>query len=418
MSFPFFLARRFYNSAGCDKKRRASRLAIRIATAGVALGLAVMLISICVVKGYQREIKERLVGFASHIEILDRNSLASPESFPIVTDGTVMEMVKQMPEIGHVQRVSLKMGIIKTEDAFQTIVLKGVGKEYNLSFLKKHLVAGRIPDFTADSAANAIIISRKQADAMHLGLGDRVYTYFISDDIKLRRFRIEGIYETHLAQFDTYYIWTGQSVVNQLNNWQEDQSSSLEIALNDFSRLDEVQARLARSIGTRSDRNGANYSTLSVKENPRTAATFEWLALLDFNVWVILVLMMGVAGFTMISGLLILILERTRIIGVLKALGACNSRIRHTFILYAVLIVVRGLVWGNAIGLGIVALQNYFKPFRLDPSTYYVDAVPVEVDWTWVVGLNAATLLVTVLALVVPSFVISRIQPARAIRFE
>lgn len=418
MSFPFFLARRFYNSAGCDKKRRASRLAIRIATAGVALGLAVMLISICVVKGYQREIKERLVGFASHIEILDRNSLASPESFPIVTDGTVMEMVKQMPEISHVQRVSLKMGIIKTEDAFQTIVLKGVGKEYNLSFLKKHLVAGRIPDFTADSAANAIIISRKQADAMHLGLGDRVYTYFISDDIKLRRFRIEGIYETHLAQFDTYYIWTGQSVVNQLNNWQEDQSSSLEIALNDFSRLDEVQARLARSIGICSDRNGANYSTLSVKENPRTAATFEWLALLDFNVWVILVLMMGVAGFTMISGLLILILERTRTIGVLKALGACNSRIRHTFILYAVLIVVRGLVWGNAIGLGIVALQNYFKPFRLDPSTYYVDAVPVEVDWTWVVGLNAATLLVTVLALVVPSFVISRIQPARAIRFE
>lgn len=418
MSFPFFLARRFYNSAGCDKKRRASRLAIRIATAGVALGLAVMLISICVVKGYQREIKERLVGFASHIEILDRNSLASPESFPIVTDGTVMEMVKQMPDIGHVQRVSLKMGIIKTEDAFQTIVLKGVGKEYNLSFLKKHLVAGRIPDFTADSAANAIIISRKQADAMHLGLGDRVYTYFISDDIKLRRFRIEGIYETHLAQFDTYYIWTGQSVVNQLNNWQEDQSSSLEIALNDFSRLDEVQTRLARFIGTRSDRNGANYSTLSVKENPRTAATFEWLALLDFNVWVILVLMMGVAGFTMISGLLILILERTRTIGVLKALGACNSRIRHTFILYAVLIVVRGLVWGNAIGLGIVALQNYFKPFRLDPSTYYVDAVPVEVDWTWVVGLNAATLLVTVLALVVPSFVISRIQPARAIRFE
>lgn len=418
MSFPFFLARRFYNSAGCDKKRRASRLAIRIATAGVALGLAVMLISICVVKGYQREIKERLVGFASHIEILDRNSLASPESFPIVTDGTVMEMVKQMPEIGHVQRVSLKMGIIKTEDAFQTIVLKGVGKEYNLSFLKKHLVAGRIPDFTADSAANAIIISKKQADAMHLGLGDRVYTYFISDDIKLRRFRIEGIYETHLAQFDTYYIWTGQSVVNQLNNWQEDQSSSLEIALNDFSKLDEVQARLARSIGTRSDRNGANYSTLSVKENLRTAATFEWLALLDFNVWVILVLMMGVAGFTMISGLLILILERTRTIGVLKALGACNSRIRHTFILYAVLIVVRGLVWGNAIGLGIVALQNYFKLFRLDPSTYYVDAVPVEVDWTWVVGLNAATLLVTVLALVVPSFVISRIQPARAIRFE
>lgn len=418
MSFPFFLARRFYDSAGCDKKRRASRLAIRIATAGVALGLAVMLISICVVKGYQREIKERLVGFASHIEILDRNSLASPESFPIVTDGTVTEMVKRIPDVGQVQRVSLKMGIIKTEDAFQTIVLKGVGKEYNLSFLKKHLVAGRIPDFTADSAANAIIISRKQADAMHLGLGDRVYTYFISDDIKLRRFRIEGIYETHLAQFDTYYIWTGQSAVNRLNGWQEDQSSSLEITLNDFSRLDDVQACLARSIGTRTDRNGVTYSTLSVKENPRTAATFEWLALLDFNVWVILVLMMGVAGFTMISGLLILILERTRTIGVLKALGACNSRIRHTFILYAMLIVVRGLAWGNAIGLGIVALQNYFRPFRLDPSTYYVDAVPVEVDWTWVVGLNAATLLVTVLALVVPSFVISRIQPARAIRFE
>lgn len=418
MSFSFFLARRFHGSAGRDKKRRASRLAIRIATAGVALGLAVMVVSICVVKGYQHEIKERLVGFASHIEILDRHSLASPESFPIVTDKTVTDIAKRTPGVRHVQRVSLKMGIIKTEDSFQTIVLKGVDKDYDLGFLKKQLVAGHVPDFSADSAANSIVISKKQADDMGIGLGDRIYTYFISDDIKLRRFRVAGIYETHLSQFDTYYVWTGLSAVNRLNDWQHDQSSSLEITLDDFSRLDEAQASLCSALGTRTDRYGTAYSTLSVKENPRTGSMLEWLSLLDFNVWVILALMTGVAGFTMISGLLILILERTRTIGVLKALGASNTRIRHTFILYAILIVVRGLAWGNAIGIGIVAVQRYWQPFRLDPSTYYVSAVPVEMNWLWIAGLNAATLAATVLALVVPSFVISRIQPARAIRFE
>lgn len=418
MSFALFLARRFHGSACHDKKRRASRLAIHIATAGVALGLAVMIVSVCVVKGYQREIKERLVGFASHIEVLDRNSLASPESFPIVTDRNIVSTVRQIPGVKHAQRVSLKMGIIKTEDAFQTIVLKGVGKDYDLSFLKQQMVDGTLPDFTADSAANAIVISRKQATDMGLKTGDRVYTYFISDDIKLRRFRVAGIYETHLSQFDTYYVWTGLPVVNKLNDWQDDQSSSIELTLNDFSRLDDVQTSLTRSVGTREDRTGAVYSTLSIRENPRTAPVLEWLSLLDFNVWVILALMVGVAGFTMISGLLILILERTRTIGVLKAIGASNTRIRHTFILYAALIVVRGLAWGNAAGIGIVLLQRYLQPFRLDPSTYYVSAVPVDADWLWIAGLNAATLVVTVLALVVPSFVISRIQPAKAIRFE
>lgn len=418
MSFAFFLARRFHGRTDHGKNRRAGRLAIHIATAGVALGLAVMIVSICVVKGYQREIKERLVGFASHIEVLDRNSLSSPESFPIVTDRHIMETVKQTPGVKHVQRVSLKMGIIKTEDAFQTIILKGVDKNYDLSFLKRQMVEGTLPDFTADSAANAIVISRKQATDLGLKTGDRVYTYFISDDIKLRRFFVAGIYETHLLQFDTYYVWTRLPVVNKLNNWQDDQSSSIELTLDDFDRLDDVQARLTRTIGMREDRTGAVYSTLSIRENPRTAPVLEWLSLLDFNVWVILTLMVGVAGFTMISGLLILILERTSTIGVLKALGAGNTRIRHTFILYAAFIVIRGLAWGNAVGIGVVLLQRYAQPFRLDPVTYYVSAVPVEIDWLWIAGLNVATLAVTVLALVVPSFVVSRIQPAKAIRFE
>ncbi len=418
MLFPFFLARRFYRSAHKDNKRRASSLAIRIATAGVAVGLAVMLISICVVKGFQREIRSKLTGFVSHIEVLDLNSFASPESFPIITDGNIIGIVKNTPGVEHVQRVSQKMGILKTDEAYQTIVLKGVGSDYDLSFIKSLIIKGRMPDFKAHPDGNDILISNKQARSLHIGVGSRVFTYFFADDIKLRRFTVAGIYETNLSQFDDYFVWAGRSTVNQLNGWQDNQSSALEVFVNDYENTDAVQALLAQKVNGKRDRNGAAYSTLSVKDNPRTSAVVQWLTLLDLNVWVILGLMAGVAGFTMISGLLILILERTRTIGVLKALGASNTRIRHIFMLYAAMIVGRGLLWGNLIGLGILLVQKWWGVVRLDPATYYVQAAPVEMVWGWIVGLNIGTMVACTLALVVPSFIISRISPARAVRYE
>lgn len=418
MGLIYFLARRFYASASHDKKRKATGLAIRIATIGVAIGLAVMLVAIAVVKGYQREVRSKLTGFTSHLEILDIRSLSSPESFPIAISDTLTAALKGIPEIARTERVSQKMGILKTEEAFHAIVLKGVDAHYDLSFIRSQLVEGRMPAFGTEAGRNEVLISRMQAKELGLKVGSRVYTYFIADDIKLRRFTVTGIYETNLEQFDDYFVWSDLQTVNRLNGWNKDQCSTIEVYARDFNEVDHLQVSVGTLVNGKTDRYGVPYNSMSVKENPRTASVVQWLYLLDFNVWVIFALMAGVAGFTMISGLLILILERTRTIGVLKALGASNTRIRHAFIYYAAFIVLRGLLYGNIVGLGIIAIQQYWQVIRLDPAKYYVTAAPVSFEPLWIIGINVVTLLICVAALIVPSFVISRIRPAKAIRFE
>lgn len=418
MSLAWFLALRFYKHAGRDSDRKASLLAIRIATAGVALGLAVMIISVCVVKGFQTEIRAKLAGFAAHLEVLDERSFSSPESYPIVTDQTLMSKIKTVPGITRVQRVSEKMGILKTNDAFQTILLKGVGADFDTTFLRQCVIEGRLPRFAKEGGTDEVMISQQVARTLGLKRGDRVYAYFVSDAIRLRRFTIVGIYATNLSQFDERMIWTDRHTVNKLNDWDPEQSSALEIFLTEPEKTDVVQADINRLVGGMDDGRGGVYDTMSLSENPTTAAVMQWLSLLDFNVLVILALMLGVAGFTTISGLLILVLERTRTIGILKSLGASNTRIRRVFLTYATLIVAKGLLWGNILGVGIVLLQRYFGWVKLDPATYYVSEVPVEINFWWIVGLNVATLVISVLALIVPSFMISRIQPAKAIRYE
>lgn len=417
-SLALFLAKRFYRNAGKDSDRKASLLAIRIATAGVALGLAVMIVSICVVKGFQSEIRAKLAGFSAHLEIMDRRSFSSPESFPILTDRALTERIMLIPGVKQVQRASEKMGILKTNDAFQTIMLKGVGPDYDTNFLKQCLVEGRLPRLDKENGADEVLLSRTIASSLGLKCGDRVYTYFVSDAIRLRRFTVVGIYETNLSQFDEHLVWTDRHTVNQLNDWSADQSSTLEIFAADLSQAEDVQVAINRLIGGKMDKFGGIYDTLSLNENPTTASVMQWLSLLDFNVWVILALMLGVAGFTTISGLLILILERTRTIGILKSLGASNTRVRYVFLAYATLIVIKGMIWGNVLGIGFMLLQHYFGWVKLDPATYYVSAVPVEMNVWWITGLNIATLLISILALIIPSFLISRIQPARAIRYE
>lgn len=413
-----FLARRFFHSGNKENKRKASAPAIRIATAGVALGLVVMILSLCMVKGFQREVSRKLTGFASHMEILDLKSQTSPESYPIVTDAAFIGKVSRIPGVARVQRVSSKMGILKTEDSFQGVALKGVGKDYDLDFIRENLVEGRIPAFTDSASTNKILVSQMQADALGLKVGGKVYAYFFENTVKMRRFEIAGIYRTNLSQYDKLFVITDIYTVGRLNEWEPDQSSALELTFDDSDRPDEIQVRVARAVNGTKDRNGASYSALGIRENPRVASVFTWLELLDFNVLIILVLMVCVAGFTMVSGLLILILERTNTIGVLKAMGATNTRIRHIFLWFAAMIVGRGLLIGDVIGLAAVWAQSRWGLVRLDPATYYVDAVPVDFNVWWILALNAATLFITVLALVVPSFMISRIQPARVIRFD
>lgn len=436
----FFLARRFFHAAGGDRRRRASALTIHIATAGVAIGLAVMLVSIMVVKGFQGEVRSKVAGLCAHVEVLDPQAFASPESYPIATDPDLIKKIQSVPGVEHVQRTALKMGILKTDDAFESIVIKGIGEDYDTAFLKSQIKKGRLPNTatskpasasesesgesgeddgeTTSAGSNEILISQSQATALGLDVGSKVYTYFINDDIRVRRFTVVGIYETNFSQFDDNFVWTDRATVLALNAWDEAQSSELEVRCTDFSRIDEVQAAIGRLVNGKSDRFGGSYITISIKENPRTASVIQWLTLLDLNVDIIFLLMLCVAGFTTIGGLLILILERTQTIGTLKALGATNTLIRRTFIAYAALIVLRGMFWGNVLALGLCGAQRLWGFVKLNPQNYYVTEVPVTFDVPWIILLNVATLLVCVLALILPSYVISRIRPYKAMRFE
>lgn len=418
MNLSLFLARRFFRSGHLERRSKASTPAIRIATVGVALGLAVMIISVCVVRGFQNEVAERIAGFTSHVEIIDLNSFSSPETFPIVTDRAVLEQAKSVAGVKNVSRFAEKMGILKTETDFQAISLKGVGEDYDLSFLKRHLVSGKLPAFSDTASTNKVVISQMMSDALGLKVGDHVFAYFFEETVKMRRFEIAAIYRTNMRQFDRTFALTDLHTVVKLNSWEANQSSGLEVRVNDFDQVEQVAAHLNALFKDKVDEKGGRYAVLSVKDNPRTQSVFSWLNLLNVNVWVILVLVVCVAGFTMISGLLILILERTTTIGVLKALGATNARIRHTFLYYAAFIVGRGLVIGDVLALFIIWLQKQYGVFRLNPETYYVDMVPVELNGWIIVALNVGTLLLTVGALILPSFMISRIQPAKAIRFD
>lgn len=415
-----FLAKRFFknNIRKGGEVKSASPPALRVATAGIAVGLAVMIISICVVRGFQQEVRSKFTGFASHIEVIDINSLGSPETYPVVTDATLMNEVKKTPKVKHVQRFSQKMGILKTEDNFTGVALKGCGPEYDLQFIRSYLVEGKVPDFSDKTSSNNIVISQTIADKLGLKVGSKVYSYYFASTIKQRRFTVVGIYDTHLKQYDNAVVFTDLRTVNQLNQWLPDQSSGLEIQLESFDDIAEAQHYLATHVGGKVDKYKKTYFILPIQENPNTASVLSWLGLLDVNVMVILIIMMCVTGFAMISGLLILILERTSTIGVLKALGATNTRIRHTFLWYAMFIVSKGLLYGNIIGIALVLLQQFTHFVQLNPDVYYVTYVPVELNVWWVIGLNIATLAITMISLILPSFLVSRVQPAKAIQFD
>ncbi|MBR1651937.1 MAG: ABC transporter permease [Alloprevotella sp.] len=417
MGLSVMLARRFFSS-GAENGKRASRPAIVIATAGIAVGLAVMIVSVCVVRGFQAEVSNKLMGFGSHMEVLDINSFASPESFPVTTDAALVHALEALPEVTKVQRYAEKIGILKTEESFAAIELKGLGPEYDTAFLRKHLVEGKLPQFSDTVSSNELVISKRISDDLQLHVNDRVYAYFFEETVKMRRFRIAAIYQTNMKQFDRTFAITDLHTVRRLNSWDASQSSALEIRVSDFSRLDEMKEKVEDVVDAMPDTTGTLRSVLTIRENPRTAGVFNWLALLDTNVYVILVLILLVASFSMISGLLILILERTQTIGVLKALGATNTRLRHTFLYYGALIILRGMLIGNVLSLQLLWAQRQFSLIHLNPETYYVDTVPVSLEWWPIVLVNVVTLLLTVLALVVPSFLVSRIQPARAIRFD
>jgi lipoprotein-releasing system permease protein len=387
--------------------------AIRIATAGIAVGMAVMIVSVAVVVGFKHEVRHKVTGLSADLLITHFDDQKSYETEAILVNDTVRDELQRLPGIRHVQRYSTKPGMIMTDQSFQGMVLKGVGQDYDLSYLAAHLEEGALPAFADSAASQSAVISRTMAGKLHLGLGDRLYTYYImGDEVRARRFQVAAIYNTGFTAFDELFVITDLRTVNRLNGWEADQMSGLEITTNPATDADALREDITRLFQTQPS---AYYLRTVEEANPQI---FSWLNLLDMNVWVILILMVGVAGFTMISGLLIIILERTRMIGVLKAMGADNTSIRHIFLYFAAFLIGKGMLIGNVVGLALCAVQAFGHVFRLDPSVYYVEYVPMEWGAGWWVLLNVAVLVVSVAMLVGPSYLISHIHPARSIRWE
>ena len=415
MNFPLFIARKIFADKG-DKKK-VSRPAIRIATIGVAIGLAVMMISVSVVLGFKHTIRDKVIGFGSHITVGDFLTIQGSDQYPIEMGDSMMNVLKSIKGVDKVQRYAMKQGILKTDSDFLGVMFKGIAEEYDTTFLHNNMVEGYIPAFSSEASKQQIVVSKMIADQLHLHAGDRLFAYFFSNNgVRPRKYTITGIYQTNLSMFDKVICYTDLYSAVKLNGWESDQTSGAELTVKDFNKLDDVADILTHRVNRSSDKYGETYSSATIQQN--YPQIFSWLDLLDLNVWIILTLMVCVAGFTMISGLLIIILERTNMIGVLKALGARNKTVRHTFLWFAVFIIGKGLLIGNIIGLGLILLQKYTGLIHLDPATYYVSTVPVEVNIPIILLINIATLLVSVFVLIAPSYLISHIHPAKSMRYE
>lgn len=414
MSLSLFIARRLYR--GETGARRASRPAVFIAQTGIAVGLAVMLVAVSVVVGFKKEVRDKIVGFGGHVQVSNLVQARPYEAVSIGVDSTLWQMLDSLPEVAHVQRFSVKPGLVKTADAFQGMLLKGIGPEYDVSFWRRHLVEGEFPTFSDTAASNRVVISQDLADKLKLHLGDKLDTYYIDDAVRVRRLTVVGIYQTHFSEYDRLFLFTDLYAVNRLNAWQPDQVGGLEVLLTDDECLSDITWTIGSLLEGRTDRYGDSYAVHNVEQlNP---AIFAWLDILDMDIWVILVLMMGVAGFTIISGLLILIIERTSMIGILKSIGADNATIRRVFLWLSVFLIGRGMVWGNVVGLGLCLFQYLTGFITLEAETYYMDTAPVAFNLWYILGLNAGTLVVSVAMLLGPSCLITRIRPADSMRYE
>ena len=415
MNWKLFIARRIYkkNEGG----REVSKPAVRIAMLGIAIGLAIMIVSIAVVIGFKHQVRDKVVGIGSDIVISNFEAQNTYETSPIVANDSLFAQLQTLEGVRHLQRYSTKLGMIMTDTDFEGMVLKGISTEYDLSFIKRHLIEGEIPMFTDTVASQQVLISQTNALKLKLKVGDKIYTYFVDDDhIRARRLTIAGIYQTNFTTYDELFLISDLYTVNRLNNWKTDQVSGVEIQVKDYNKLEDVRELVHEKVDVQTDKYGGIYFTQSIEDlHPEI---FAWLGLLDMNVWVILILMIGVAGFTMISGLLIIILERTNMIGVLKALGANNWSIRNIFLNFSMFLIGRGMLIGNVIGLLLCFLQYQFHIIKLDPSTYYVSYVPIEMNWGIFILLNVCTFIVSVLMLIGPSYLIAHIHPAKSIRFE
>ena len=407
MNVEYFIAKRLFTAK--EKNNRYTKPILRIAILAIALSVAVMLLSITVLTGFKNEISNKIIGFSSHITITNFTDNQSYESEPIELNQEFYPSITQQQGIKHIQTFATKAGIIKTEDEILGMVLKGVSSDFDPSFFEQNLVEGEVPTYNDTLTSSKVMISKSVADILQLKLGEKLIMYFVEQPPRVRKFIIAGIYETGFGDFDDLIVMADIRHIQKLNGWERNQVGGFEILIDNFDQLDKITAKVYEQIPY-------NLNAQSIKEqNPQL---FDWLDLQDINVRVILILMLIVGAVNMITALLILILERTKLVGILKALGATNWSVRKVFLYNAVYLILKGLFWGNIIGLGIALLQQKFQFISLDPNIYYMITVPINFNFMHILWLNLGTLLICWLILIIPSIIITKITPVKAIRFE
>ena len=400
------IARRLYFSE--EGKARTSRPAVRVALGGIVIGVMVMIVAICVVVGFKQEVQRKVAGFGSHIQVVNFDNNATYELRPVDISDSLIHKLQGLPHVKNVSTFASKPGILKTDSAFQGIIFKGT--DY-WDYFAENLVVGSLP-----TAVNEVIVSTVLASQLHLTVGDHILCYFVQESLRVRRLYISGLYNTCMSEMDRMFVMGDIALVRQLNHWTESQASGIEVLVDDLKYLREVADRVYFATANRLDEAGNAFYTQTLEQlNPQI---FGWLDLLDMNVIIIILLMLCVSGFSIITGLIILILESVNLIGTLKALGANNQFVRRIFIYEAILLVGKGMVFGNLIGLGLVALQHFTRIIPLDAATYYVSYVPMAFPWGWLIMLNLGILVISWLVLLAPSAIVAQISPAKVMHFE
>ena len=413
MNTELFIARRII---GKKKGRRSfSGSIVAIATFGIALGLAVMIIAVAIITGFKKEISGKVTGFGAHIQILNLDSNISFETKPVPAHLESLDRVKKLEGVSNIQPFALKAGIIKTGEEIHGAVLKGVDSQYDWNFIEKHMIGGETFKVNDSIRTNMVVLSLHTANLLNLGVGDKFTMYFIQEPPRARTFTIQGIYNTSLEEFDRLFIYSDIKQVQRLNDWSEAEVSGHEVMLVNMSTLSDMAEKVRDEVGVDFLEDGSRLKVETIEE--KYTQIFDWLNLQDLNVIVLIILMLIVAGFNMISGLLILILERTNMIGILKALGTNNASIRKIFLYQSAYLTLLGLAWGNVIGVALCMAQKYLHIVSLDPSSYYLDTVPINLNLMHILLLNLGTMTITILFLLLPSMIIARISPDKSIRF-